>query len=103
MKDRTRRAIKSVIVAVVLLGSALAACPLGAAEPDNSRVAAVGRITDIDANHGYAIVEFPTGRWFVNIDKRDLGRFTVGDELRIDSFGRPLPPQPQPRSPRPAR
>ena len=101
MKGRTCRATKSVIVAVVLLGAALAACPLGAAESDDSRVAAGGRITDIDANHGYAIVEFPTGRWFVNIDKRDLGRFTVGDELRIDSFGRPLPPQP--RSPRPAR
>ena len=101
MKGRTRRATKSVIVTVVVLGSALAGCTLNAAEPDDSRVAAVGRITDIDANHGYAIVEFPTGRWFVNIDKRDLGRFTVGDELRIDSFGRPLPPQP--RTPRPAR
>jgi hypothetical protein len=101
MKGRTRRATKSVIVAMVLLGSALAGCMLSAAQPDDSRVAAVGRITDIDPHHGYAIVEFPTGRWFVNLDKRDMGKFIVGDELRIDSFGRPLPPQP--RSPRPPR
>jgi len=101
MKGRTRRATQSVIVAVVVLGSALSGCTLSAAEPDDARVAAVGRITDIDPHHGYAIVEFPTGRWFVNMDKRELGRFTVGDELRIDSFGRPLPPQP--RSPRPPR
>ena len=59
----------------------------------------VGRITDLDVNHGYAIVEFPTGRMFVNIDKRDMGKYIVGDDLRIDSYGRPLPPQP--RVPRP--
>ena len=97
-----RRTIKS--IAAILLGGALASavagCALGpAAGTDDSRVAAVGRITDLDTNHGYAIVEFPNGRMFVNMDKREMGRFIVGDELRVDTFGRPLPPLP--RSPRP--
>ena len=100
MKGRTGRVTGLVIVAVAVLGTALAGCALTGAEPDGSRVAATGRITDIDNHHGYAIVEFPAGnRMFVHIDKRDLGKFIVGDELRVDSFGRPLPPLP--RSPRP--
>ena len=101
MKIRRRRTIKSIAVIVWLagaLGSAVAGCALAPAGTDDSRVAAVGRITDIDAQHGYAIVEFPNGRVFVNVDKRDLGKYIVGDELRVDSYGRPLPPQP--RSPR---
>lgn len=87
--------------ALVLLALGVTACAsLAPTGSDDARVAAVGRITDIDANHGYTIVEFPTGHMFVNLDKRDLGKYVVGDELRIDSYGRPLPPQP--RSPRPA-
>ena len=104
MKGRRRRTVRSVIAIMLLggtLGSAVAGCALAPAETDDSRVAAVGRITDIDAHHGYAIVEFPSGRMFVTLDKRDIGRFVVGDELRVDSYGRPLPPQP--RSPRPSR
>jgi len=79
----------------------MAGCALGAPYPDDaSRVAAVGRITDLDPNHGYAIVQFPTHRMFVTIDKRDMGKYIVGDELRVDSYGRPLPPLPRvvPRS-----
>ena len=96
-----RRTIKS--IAAILLGGALASAVAGcalapAAGTDDSRVAAVGRITDLDNNHGYAIVEFPNGRMFVNIDKREMGKYIVGDELRVDSYGRPLPPQP--RTPR---
>ena len=79
----------------VLLPLCLAACALTAPAPsDDARVAAVGRIVDIDANHGFAIVEFPTHRMFITLDKRDLGKFIVGDEMRVDSFGRPLPPRP---------
>jgi hypothetical protein len=55
----------------------------------------------MDANHGYAIVEFPDRRMFVHLGKRDMDKYLVGDDLRIDSFGRPLPPVP--RSPRPWR
>jgi hypothetical protein len=91
------------LVRVALLLFALGATACASFAPtvtDESRVAAVGRITDIDANHGFAIVEFPTGRMFVHFDKREIGRYIVGDDLRVDSFGRPLPPQP--RSPRPS-
>jgi hypothetical protein len=58
---------------------------------DTSRVAAVGRISDIEVLHGYAIVAFPNGRMNVSMDKRELEQYRVGDELRIDSYGRPLP------------
>ena len=92
------------VVVGVLLGLAivptLSGCALTAAEPDDSRVAEVGRIVDVDAQHSYAIVEFANRRMFVNLDKRDLGKYLVGDELRVDSYGRPLPPRP--RSPRPS-
>ena len=92
-------------VIIVLVGSALvgavAGCALTDAGPDDSRTAAVGRIVDIDTNHGYAIVEFPERRMFVHLGKRDLDKYLVGDDLRVDSFGRPLPPVP--RSPRPSR
>ena len=57
---------------------------------DKSRVAAVGRITDIEAQHGYLIVQFPNGSMNVSADKRALERYRIGDELLIDSYGRPL-------------
>jgi hypothetical protein len=92
-------------VIIVLVGGALAGvvagCALNGAGPDDSRTAAVGRIVDLDANHGYAIVEFPDRRMFVHLGKRDMDKYLVGDDLRIDSFGRPLPPVP--RSPHPWR
>ena len=53
--------------------------------------AAVGHIVDIDAHHGYVIAEFTNGRMFVSIDKRAIDQYRIGDDLRIDSFGRPLP------------
>ena len=78
------------VILVVLAAISVGCAGPAAVAPDDARVAAVGRITDLDVNHGYAIVEFPNGRMFVTLDKRDLGKYTVGDELRIDSFGRPL-------------
>ena len=87
-----------VALVLVLLGAGVGPAP--AAQHDRQE-AAVGRIVDVDANHGYVIAEFPNGRMFVSIDKRDMGKYIVGDDLRIDSFGRPLPPQP--RSLRPLR
>lgn len=75
-----------------LLGAAfmLGACA-SAPIDDSARVAAVGRISDIEVLHGYAIVEFPNGRMNVSMDKRELEQYRVGDEIRIDSYGRPLP------------
>ena len=70
----------------------LAACAMPAATVDDtSRVAAVGRISDIEVLHGYAIVQFPNGSMNVSMDKRELEQYRVGDEIRIDSYGRPLP------------
>jgi hypothetical protein len=74
---------------------AAAGCAGPAVTADDPRVAAVGLITDIDPNHGYMIVEFPTHRMFVSMDKRDIGKFIVGDTIRVDSFGRPLAPVPR--------
>jgi hypothetical protein len=89
-------------LARVLVGGALVAvagCGMAASGvEDDSRTAAVGRIVDMDANHGYAIVEFPERRMFVHLGKRDMDKYLVGDDLRVDSFGRPLPPLP--RTPR---
>ena len=95
-----RRSVIIVLVGGALVG-ALAGCALIGAGPDDSRTAAVGRIVDLDANHGYAIVEFPDRRMFVHLGKRDMDKYLIGDDLRIDSFGRPLPPLP--RSPHPSR
>lgn len=95
-----RRSVIIVLVGGALVG-ALAGCALNGAGPDDSRTAAVGRIVDLDANHGYAIVEFPDRRMFVHLGKRDMDKYLIGDDLRIDSFGRPLPPLP--RSPHPSR
>ena len=80
----------------VLLVSAclLGACAAPAADVAASREAAVGRVAGIEVNHGYLIAEFPDGRRMnVAGDKRELGWYIVGDPIRIDSFGRPLPRQ----------
>ena len=92
-------------VIIVLVGSTLVGavpgCALTGAGGDDSRTAAVGRIVDIETNHGFAVVEFPDQRMYVHLSKRDLDKYRVGDDLRIDSYGRPLPPVP--RSPHPSR
>ena len=84
----------TILIVLMVLGAPLmAAC--AATPDDDARVAAVGRVADIDVNHGYLIAEFPNGRMFVSIDKRDLGKFIIGDEIRVDNFNRPLPPRPR--------
>ena len=79
----------------LLLASAclLGACAAPGADVPTSREAAVGRVVGIEVNHGYLIAEFPNGRMNVAADKRELGWYIVGDQIRIDSFGRPLPRQ----------
>ena len=73
-------------VTLILTACAMPAAPV----VDQSRVAAVGRITDIEAQHSYLVVQFPNGPMNVSVDKRALERYRVGDELLIDSYGRPL-------------
>jgi hypothetical protein len=89
MKDKRLLAWLLVVLAVGGLGAG----PALAAEDPTSREAAVGRVVGIEVKHGYLIAEFPSGRMFVGMDKRELGRYIVGDQIRIDTFGRPLPPQ----------
>ena len=81
------------LAAIVPLGLTLwlaAGCAALSTEAPPRQPAAVGRIDVIDGHEGFIIAEFPTGRMMIGIDKRDLGRYVSGGEIRIDSFGRPL-------------
>jgi hypothetical protein len=66
----------------------LAAGPALAAE----QAVDVGRIVIIDGNEGYVIAEFPNGQRLINVDRRTIWRYKIGDEIRVDSFGRPQYP-----------
>jgi hypothetical protein len=80
-------------VLLVLAASGSVAClgPTLAAEAPASGQVFGGRVVDIQVDHGFLIAEFPSGRMFVGMDKRELGSYIIGDEIRIDTFGRPLP------------
>jgi hypothetical protein len=54
------------------------------------QAAAVGRVAVIDTTEGFILAEFPTGRMMIGLDKREMGHYVNGGEIRIDSFGRPL-------------
>ena len=86
-----------VALVLALLGAA-GVGPAMAAQHDRQE-AAVGRIVFLEANHGFAVVDFPNGRMNVIMDKREMGQYIAGDEIRIDSFGRPLPRRPAPPRP----
>jgi len=75
---------------LVLVLIAIAAGPVFAAEQP---AADVGRIYIIDGNEGFVIAEFPNGQRLINVDKRHLWLYRVGDEIRVDTFGRPLLPR----------
>lgn len=77
-----------VVVGAVSIGSAGSA---RAAEDPASREIATGRVVEIDEYHGFLVAEFPSGRLTISVDKRELGRYILGDLIRIDSFGRPQP------------
>ena len=88
MNDRHQFArLPVLLISIFLLG----ACAAPVAEVPTSQGAAVGRVVDIQVTHGYLIAEFPSGRMYVGMDKRELGWYIVGDQIRIDTFGRPLP------------
>ena len=61
------------------------------AEDPTSREVAVGRVVEIEGRRSYLVAEFPSGRLTIAMDRRELGRYLLGDLIRIDSFGRPLP------------
>lgn len=90
--------LRRVALVLVLLGAGVG--PVPAAQHDGQE-AAVGRIVFMEYLHGYVVVDFPNGRMNVAMDKREMGQYVAGDDIRIDSFGRPLPRRPDP--PRPHR
>jgi hypothetical protein len=83
-----------VALILVLLGAASVAGIAATVAAQNDPHVAVGRVVDIEPHHGYVVVEFANGRMNVAMDKREMGQYAVGDEIRIDSFGRPLPRRP---------
>jgi hypothetical protein len=88
------------VVAMVALGAVLAVGGGPAAAEDE-----VGRIIDMEYHHGYVVVQFPSRRMYVTMDKREMGQYIVGDEIWLDTFGRPQPrvqPPPRPAQSQPA-
>lgn len=77
------RLILGLLVVVAVAGPVLAADQPAADQPVE-----VGRIYVIDGNKSYMIAEFPSGRRVIDVDRRNLWRYRVGDEIRVDSFGR---------------
>ncbi len=70
---------------LAVLLALLAIAPASAADDD------VGRIVLIDAFDGILVVDFPTGRRVVNVDRRESYRFALGQEIRLDPLGAPVP------------
>jgi hypothetical protein len=87
-------------VVAALLGATVVV-GVGATAAQNE--AEVGRIVDMEPHHGYVVVQFTNGRMNVAMDKREMGQYIVGDEILIDSFGRPLPRRPPPSRVPPAQ
>jgi len=72
-------------LALGLLVLLVATAPALAAAPPVE----IGLIYVIDVGHSFVLADFPEGRRLINIDRRDLWRYRVGGEIRVDSFGRP--------------
>jgi hypothetical protein len=99
MNIRSRR----LVAALAAFGAVFVVGVATAASEDE-----VGRIIDMEYHHGYVVVQFPTRRMYVTMDKREMGQYAVGDEISLDTFGRPQPrvqppPRPAPLSPGPHR
>lgn len=81
--------MKALRAALAILGIALTGCATAPASPPLTGTF-TARVTHVDTHGGFMIVEWPTGRSFVMIDKRDAGNYHVGDTVRLDSALRPL-------------
>ena len=75
-----------ILLALALIG--VVAGPALAAD----QLLEVGRVMVIDGCEGYVIAAFPSGQRLVYVGKQSVWRYQVGDEIRVDSFGRPQPP-----------
>lgn len=52
--------------------------------------AITARVTHIEYMHSYMVVEWPGGKSNVAMDRRELDRYRVGDEVVLDGALRPL-------------
>jgi len=78
----------SVLPAVLAL-TLLSGCAVAATAPPPA--AAVGRVAFVDGTLGVIVADFDGRRIVLDVDRRELGSYAAGDEIRIDSAGRPLP------------
>ena len=80
-----RRYIAALVLALPLLGG----CAATTTAPQ--QVAAVGKVIFLDFAEGFIVADFDGRQMVVGMDKREMGSYAAGDEIRIDSAGRPLP------------
>jgi hypothetical protein len=83
--------MRSRMTCLVLAGALLGGCAATTTTPAPVPAAAVGRVLLIDAFAGTIRADFGGRETVITLDKRELGAYAPGDEIRIDSFGRPLP------------
>jgi hypothetical protein len=77
--------LRTTYLGLAVLLALLAVVPASAADDS------VGRIVLIDAFDGILVVDFPTGRRVVNVDRRESYRFALGQEIQLDQRGAPVP------------
>ncbi len=77
---------------LALVAALVAGCATSRIPPPRPPGATAGRIAFIDGTEGIVTADFPTGRMVIGMDKRELWHYAPGDEIWIDSYGRPLPP-----------
>lgn len=73
-------------LALALLIAALVAAPAHSAED-----VGVGLIVLVDTYDGFLLVDFPTGRRLVSVDRREAQRYLPGERIRLDPRGHPVP------------
>ena len=82
-----RRHLAALVLALPLLGGCAATTTTTTPPP----AAAVGRVLFLNVSQGYVLADFGGRQMVVGLDKREMGAYAPGDEIRIDAAGRPLP------------
>lgn len=82
-----RRYIAALVLVLPLLGG----CAAGTTPTPSAPAAAVGKVIFLDFADGFIVADFDGRRMVIGLDKREIGSYAPGDEIRIDSAGRPLP------------
>jgi hypothetical protein len=87
----TRRRLRARLAVAALGVTLLGGCGIFTMESTPPRVAAVGRVIEIDSNRGVLVGDFDGRRLIIDVDRRDMDRYKPGDEIRLDGAGRALP------------